>query len=54
MNKIRQDDSVFADFGVHKLCRLAYVFAIGELLPTKRTPHIYRKQILAMCAVIIQ
>lgn len=37
MNKIRQDDSVFADFGVHKLCRLAYVFAVGESFQTKPT-----------------
>lgn len=39
MNKIRQDDSVFADFGVHKLCWLAYVFAVGERASNKT--HIY-------------
>lgn len=48
MNKIRQDDSVFADFGVHKLCRLAYVFAVGESFQQNERTHVQKTDTLYM------
>lgn len=48
MNKIRQDDSVFADFGVHKLCRLAYVFAVGESFQQNDRTYTYTENRYSM------